>query len=54
MMSAHAKLEGQHLIHFRHATQVEVRDVKMKSPSKFSELDPLLTNLLKTVPNLDK
>ncbi len=49
VMSADVKFEGQHLTHFKPATQDEVRIVVMKSPSKSCELDPLPTNLLKKV-----
>ena len=49
VMSADIKFEGQPLTKLAPATQDEVRDIIIKSPSKSCELDPLPTYLLKEV-----
>ena len=50
VMSADIKFEGQPLTKLVPATQDEIRDIIIKSPSKSSELDPLSTYLFKEVP----
>jgi len=49
VMSADTTLEGQPLIKLASATQDEVRDIIIKSPSKSCELDPLPIYLLNEV-----
>ena len=46
---ADVKFEDQHLTHFRPAIRDEVRVAITKSPAKSCELDPLPTNLSKSV-----
>jgi len=48
-MSADIKFEGQPLTKHAPATQDEVPDIIIKSPSKSCELDPLPTYLLKEI-----
>ena len=50
MISTDIKFEGQPQTKPASATQGEVRDIIIKSPSKSCELDPLPTYLLKEVP----
>jgi len=47
VMRADIKFDGQPLTKLAPATQDEVRDIIIKSPSKSCELDPLPTYLLK-------
>ena len=49
VMSADIKFEGQPLTKLEKATQDEVHDSIIKSPSNSCELDPLPTYLLKEV-----
>ena len=48
-MNADIKFEGQPLTKLAPATQDEVHDIIIKSPSKSCELDPLPTYLLTDV-----